>query len=374
MKQFMRWLLLGGLWAAGALAAPQVPKDDTAVLERLPLRRGDPVAAELRKLRGAALARRYFELAMAQGDPRYVGYAEAALRDAHDDPPAEVLFVRGLLKQYRHDFPGALADLESALRHDPEFVGARSWRAAIFMVGAKYREAAQECQALEAIASELLAIGCRASVEAATGKARSAYDELKAELERRGDAPPVIRLWALTRLAEFASRVGEPAIAERHFRAALALELRDDYLLAAYADFLLEQGRAAEVGALLKKWGQSDNLLLRRALAAKVQKLPEAQKYAQALGERFAEAALRGERLHLGEEARYLLDLKGDAKGALAAARENWKTQREPRDAAMLLEAALAAGERKAAAPALRWLEESGFEDARLRRLAARLK
>ena len=374
MKQFIWGLFWGGLWAAGAPAAPQVPKDDATVLERLPLRRGDPLAAELRKLRGAALARRYFELAMAQGDPRYVGYAEAALRDAHDDPPAEVLFVRGLLKQYRHDFPGALADLDRALRHDPEFVGARSWRAAIFMVGARYREAAQECQALDAIASELLAIGCRASVDAATGKARNAYDELKAELERRADAAPGIRLWALTRLAEFASRLGEPAVAERHFRAALALGLRDDYLLAAYADFLLEQGRAAEVGALLKKWGQSDNLLLRNALAAKVQKLPEAPRYAQALGERFAEAGLRGERLHLGEEARYLLDLKGDAKAALAAARENWKTQREPRDAAMLLEAALAAGERKAAAPALRWLEESGFEDARLRRLASQLK
>jgi hypothetical protein len=374
MKQFVWGLVWSVGGVAAALGAPHVPDEDATVLERLPLRRSDPVAAELRKLRGAALARRYFELAMAQGDPRYVGYAEAALRDAHDDPPAEVLFVRGLLKQYRHDFPGALTDLDNALRHDPEFVGARSWRAAIFMVGAKYREAAQECQALEAIASELLATGCRASVDAATGKTRSAYDDLNAELERRGDAAPLIRLWALTRLAEFASRIGEPAVAERRFREALALELRDDYLLAAYADFLLQQGRAAEVGALLKKWGQSDNLLLRRALAAKVQKLPEAQKYAQALGERFAEAALRGERLHLGEEARYLLDLKGDAKGALAAARENWKTQREPRDAAILLEAALAAGERKAAEPALRWLEESGFEDARLRRLGAQLK
>jgi hypothetical protein len=40
----------------------------------------------------------------------------------------------------------------------------------------------------------------------------------------------------------------------------------------------------------------------------------------------------------------------------------------------VLLEAALAARERTAAAPALRWLEESGFEDARLRRLAAQLK
>ena len=374
MKQFVRGLFWAAVWAPGALAAPYVPKDEATVLERLPLRRSDPVAAELRQLRGAALARRYFELAMGQGDPRYVGYAEAALRRAENDAPAEVLFVRGLLKQYRHDFNGALADLEGALKQAPEHIGARAWRAAIFMVRAEYAAAREECRALEPLASDLLATGCRAAVDGATGKARAAYDELKNELEARPDAAPEIRLWALTRLAEFAVRFGEPARAERHFREALALGVRDDFLLAAYADFLLAQGRPQEVGALLKKWGQSDNLLLRVALAAKAQNLPEAQKHAQALGERFAAAGLRGERLHLAEEARYLLDLKGDPKAALAAASENWKSQREPRDAAVLLESALAAGDRKAAAPALRWLDESGFEDARLRRLAAQLK
>ena len=365
---------MGGLWAAGALAAPHVPKDDAAVLERLPLRRGDPVAAELRKLRGAALARRYFELAMAQGDPRYVGYAEAALRDAHDDPPAEVLFVRGLLKQYRHDFTGALLDLQAALKHDPELIGARSWRAAIFMVGADYAAAREECRAIEPLASELVATGCRAAVDGATGKARSAYEGLKAALDGRKDAAPESRLWVLTRLAELAERLERPAAAERHFRDALALGVRDDFLLAAYADFLLQQGRPKEIDALVRKWGHSDNLDLRLALAAQALGLPEAQKHARALGERFAAAALRGERLHLGEEARFLLELKGDARGALAAAAENWKSQREPRDAAVLLEAALAAGDRKAAAPVLRWLEQSGLEDARLRRLAAKLK
>jgi hypothetical protein len=374
MKQFRLALILGGWWALGALAAPYTPRDESTVLERLPLRRSDPVTAELRQLRGAPLARRYFELAMAQGDPRYVGYAEAALRNAENDPPAEVLFVRGLLKQYRHDFNGALADLADAVKRDPEHVGARAWRAAIFMVRAEYAAARAECRALEPLASDLLAAGCRAAVDGATGKARAAYDELKAELEARPDAAAEIRLWALTRLAEFAGRFGEPVLAERHFREALALGVRDDFLLAAYADFLLEQERPQEVGALLKKWGQSDNLLLRVALAAKAQNLPEAQKHAQALGERFAAAGLRGERLHLAEEARYWLDLKGDPNAALAAASENWKSQREPRDAAVLLEAALAAGERKAAAPVLRWLDDSGFEDARLRRLAARLK
>src|SRR6185503_21192348 len=137
MKLIKAAFVLGGLWALGALAAPYTPKDDSTVLERLPLRRSDPVAAELRQLRGAALARRYFELAMGQGDPRYVGYAEAALRRAENDAPAEVLFVRGLLKQYRHDFNGALADLEGALKQAPEHIGARAWRAAIFMVRAE---------------------------------------------------------------------------------------------------------------------------------------------------------------------------------------------------------------------------------------------
>jgi Tfp pilus assembly protein PilF len=376
-----------GVYVSAASSAPYVPADDAAVLERLPMRRADPAAAELRKLQAAAaahpddaaaaaaLARRYFELAMAQGDPRYVGYAEGALRPWRaGDAPAEALFVRGLLKQYRHDFPGALRDFEGALRRDPKLVGAHSWRAAIFMVGADYRAARQECRALEPIASELIATGCRAAVDGTTGRAQAAYDDLTAALQRRADAAPEIRLWVLTRLAELAWRLEQPQAAERHFRAALALGLRDDFLLAAYADFLLEQGRPKAVVELLAQWGRSDNVLLRLALAARRLGLAEAQRHEQALGERFAAAALRGERLHLAEEARFRLELKGDAKGALAAAAENWKLQREPRDAAVLLAAALAAGDPQAAAPGLRWLAETGFEGAQLRRLAAQLK
>ena len=86
------WLLLILASATLASAAPRVPADDREVLERLPVRPSDPLAAELRELRAEVaagpsdpvpavrLARRYFDLAMAQGDPRYVGYADAALR------------------------------------------------------------------------------------------------------------------------------------------------------------------------------------------------------------------------------------------------------------------------------------------------------
>ncbi len=100
----------------------------------------------------------------------------------------------------------------------------------------------------------------------------------------------------------------------------------------------------------------------------------EAEAHVQALADRFAAAALRGERLHMGEEARFLLELKGDARGALAVGVENWKSQREPRDALVVLEAAVAARDPKSAAPVLKWLDESGFESARMQRLAARLR
>jgi hypothetical protein len=81
-----------GLWTCGAYAAPFLPKEDSQVLERLPARPSDPAMAEVRRLRGALasdpadapiaaeLAERYFELSSGEGDPRYVGYAEAALR------------------------------------------------------------------------------------------------------------------------------------------------------------------------------------------------------------------------------------------------------------------------------------------------------
>jgi hypothetical protein len=53
---------------------------------------------------------------------------------------------------------------------------------------------------------------------------------------------------------------------------------------------------------------------------------------------------------------------------------ENWKEQREPRDAAVVLEAAFAARDPGAAQPVLAWLSESGFESEKLKRLAASLR
>ncbi len=374
--------------AVGASAAPYVPTDDAVVLETLPTRPGDPAAAELRRMRAAAaaapgdvesasrLARRFFDMAMAEGDPRYVGYAEAALRAWPESAsaPVEILVLHGMLRQYRHDFARSMADFDLALKSDPANTEARAWRAAILMVQADYAAARRECELLAENATELHATACSAYVGATTGHARAAHERLSAALARRAAVDPGFEVWIQTRLAEMSWRTGELATAERHFRRGLALGVDDNFLLAAFADFLLERGRAAEVLPLLRKWERSDTLLLRLALAARALKLPEAEKYSRTLGDRFADAGLRGEKLHLQEEARYLLDLKGDARAALAAASENYRMQREPRDALVLIEAALAARDPGAAEPALQWLESTGFESARIRDAAAKLK
>lgn len=368
-------------------ATPRLPSTDAQILERLPIRATDPVARELRSLRAELtaspknhvladkLARRYFDLAMAEGDPRYIGYAEAALRpwDSGSIPPT-LRVIRALLSQYKHNFDGALKDLAIALEADPDSVEAHAWRAAIFMVQANYAEATTECTALAPNASELFATGCVAYVEATTGKLQNAYVRLASALKRHPDATPNSKLWNLTRLADMARRLGDPKTAEKHFRAALGLGITDNFLLAAFGDFLIEQKRPAEAAALLKDWARSDTLLLRLALAERTLALPTAGARIQALEVRFAEAALRGEQLHLQEEARFRLYLKADPRGALRLAIQNWKSQREPRDAAILLEAALAARDRAAGQPVLDWLMQSGYEDPALRSIANALR
>ena len=77
--------------------------------------------------------------------------------------------------------------------------------------------------------------------------------------------------------------------------------------------------------------------------------------------------------MHLQEEARFRFQVYHDEKSALFLAQENWKVQKEPRDARILLDAALAANSPAAAAPVVHWLRASGIEDARLRDLARQL-
>jgi tetratricopeptide (TPR) repeat protein len=371
-------LLVLAVVAAPAAAEPRKPHDLNEVLERLPLMQAGPDARRLAALRrrmladpapgiAAQLGQAYFDLSLARGDPRYVGYAEAVVARFSDPLPPELLLVRGQLRQYRHDFGGALDDFAATLKADPKIAAAHAWRAAIFLVQADYPAAGAECDVLRRLGRDSLAGGCSGLLLAYSGRMGDAESQLRAGLAASRD--PGNRLWLLARLGELAAWRGVPAQAERNYREALALGQDDIYLLAAWGDFLLDQNRPSDVLRELAAWEASDNLLLRLAEAAARLRRPEAGRLAGMLEDRFAAARLRGDTTHRAEEARFHLRIRGDARAALPLAVENYRVQREPRDARILLEAAIAAGDAKAAQPVRDWLRNSGFEDARMRRL-----
>ena len=374
--------------AAPLQAVPTTPGADSQVLERVPARATDPAAREMQALRLAwrasprdleaatRLAWRYQAEVAATGDPRYMGYIQAALQPwwALPAPPTEVRVLRAVVLQFDHRFEPALADLRAVLQDDPDHVGAAAWQLAIQMVLADYAGARASCARLAQRVSLLIASACQAQVDAATGRAGRAAAALRTALRRDADAGVEERLWSLTRLAEIEERRGDAAAAEAAFEQALALGVPDVYLQAAYADFLLDRGRAAEVVARLQDRSRADVLLLRLALAAKVSGNPKAADHARELQARFDAARLRGDTSHRKEEARHALALRGDLPLALRLARENWAEQREAADARVLLEAALAARDKAAAAPVLQWLAESGFEGVLLHQLAERVR
>jgi hypothetical protein len=353
------------------------------VLERLAVKAGDPDASRLKQYQQAvsrtpkdaqavaALARLYFDLAMAHGDPRYVGYADALISAYPGQLSAELLFIRGLLRQYRHGFEEAKGDLRAALAAQPDFSEAQGWLAAIALVQADYAGAGQACTALGAAGSLTLQAGCLGLTLAYTGQLAQGYQALEKGLARASD--PGNRLWLLTRLGEVAAWQGRASLAESHYKSALRLGLTDAYLLAAWSDFLLDQQRPKEVVALLAGKEASDPLLLRLALAHQQTGSPKAPALVKMLDERFAATRLRGDTTHRAEEARYALQLRRDIGAALALAQANYEVQREPRDARILLEAALAAGQRAPAQKVEAWFKSSGFQGAPLIQQLAQL-
>ena len=368
--------------ASAASATPFVPATDAQVLETLPYTAGDPAMRELRALQqtlrtepnnlpvAVRLARGYLERGRATSDPRYAGYAQAVLQPWWDEPhpPRDVLMLRATMLQRVHRFDAALADLAALLASDPRNVQARLTRATVLQVVGNFDAANADCQALRGLTTELVWTACADTLGAATGKLDESYAHLRETLNRFPDAPPALRSWALTSLAEMAERAEQASEADTFFRAALALDPTDAYPLAAFADFLLDSGRGAEAEQLMQPHTRADPLLLRYALALQARQASDFPKWRDQLRDRFEASHLRGDRVHLREEARFTLHVLHDASAALPLARDNWLVQKEPADLRILVESAVAAGSELDIESARAWLRKSGLEDKQLLR------
>lgn len=384
---------LGWLIAIGCLTLstpsltsgePYLPQQDAQVLEHLSVKSADPVTREIRTLRASligdphnvdvavSLATRLIEQSRSEGDPRFLGQAQAVLAPwlNHATPPPPTLLLRATISQHAHEFDLALTDLDAVLSRQP--ANAQAWltKASIYQVQGRYEEARRACQPLFRLAGRHVALTCLGDIAALTGQSATSREMLTASLERPGISARE-RLWILTILAETAARTGDTKISEKHFLEARRLGVKDHYLLGAYADFLLDQGRASEVITLLQRETRADGLLLRLTLAEQAIHLSSSKDHTAELAARFAAGRERGTRVHVREEARFTLALLHDSQTALTLAQANWEIQKEPWDARLLLETALAVGSRDAARPVIAWLRTNHVEYMRLQQLVA---
>ncbi|NKF21260.1 hypothetical protein [Solimonas marina] len=382
---------------AAALEAVRayVPDRDATVLERAAV--SSPKLRALRAARTAAeaapedpkaavtYARLAIELGREQADPRFYGNAEAALSawDAIAAPPLDIAWLRAVLHQQRHAFDQARAELDALLQREPAYAPALLTRAVIHLVQGDPTAARRDCAALVGRTGALVVGSCAAAAASVSGHAQTALDTLATlDAQAPHDLPIDQRAWALSLEAEINARMEHVAAAraafERARSAVAAAGSHDPYLDTAEADFLLDQHEPATVVARLRSRTRDNNALLR--LTEAEAQLPDAASQQSAathirmLGERFAATRARGEATHRREEARYTLALLHRPQAALKLAAANWQVQREPLDARIFLECAVAARQPAAAAPVLTWMAQTGIEDPRLHRLAAQLQ
>ena len=386
------WMTLA-LFTAEVQALPFVPASDLTILERLSTTPGESarVNQSTRAMRATLardpknvdlvvrMAQQYVSRSRSESDPRLLGQAQAALGAwwAQTEPPIPVLLLRATIRQSLHDFSSALRDLDQAVRREPGNAQAWLTLATVQQVTGNLPGAADSCRKVAPLAPALIGITCLASIDGSQGRAAQAYDALNNAMiasNAAGRDSTGVRGWALTLQAELAERLARPADAERLYLASLAIDPTDAYTVAAYADFLIDAGRAAAVLKLIPADTRGDVLLLRRAIAAKLANAVDAAQLAQELGQRFNASRARGDRVHLREEARFELAVKSDPINSLALARDNWVVQKEPLDARIALEAAIAARQPKAVADVLTWIESTQLQGEKLAQLAAQVK
>jgi tetratricopeptide (TPR) repeat protein len=368
------WVIMQSTFA---WPAAYTPNDDAEVLELLPIATGE--RKRLRELRLQAnqnpsdyhlalnLARDYIALGRMNSDPRYYGYAEAVLSPllSVQNVQSDALVLRATILQNRHDFQAALSILKTALQFNPRHPPAWLTLAAVYEAQGDYHSALRSCMALARLSPSLTATTCLHSALSLSGQAQSSYQQLAAAvMDSPGDSEELT--WTYTLLAEMAERLDLTKDAEIWYQKAFDQSHRSIYLLASYADFLLDHNRHDEVISLLKEETRADALVLRLALAEQALQNQNFDQHAALIKDRIAAAKARGDTVHQGDEARFYLYVLKDAETALKLAISNWAVQKDPRDARILLEAALAAKLPDATRPVLKFMEKTRLEDARL--------
>lgn len=321
-------------------------------------------SASVAQARAAALLRQ----ARVDGDPRLLGYAQAALRPWADQPGArtDVAVLMATIEQSQHRFDAARGRLERALARDASSLQGWLTLATVRTVQGDLEGALTACQGVVSLDATVGRL-CRLQVQVHTAEAAGALVELR-ELARR--SRPELAAWAASLAGETALRLGQAQDSLRWLARAAATS-GDLYDRLALVDAHLGTGQWSAAEQALNGLPQTDAVLLRqlrvasRAEAGPARSSPTAQALRERLRARFAEVPNEEARLHARERA--LFHLWSDEP---AAARDwaavNLALQKEPIDLRIAAEAARLAGDPVLREQVLAHVRRTGLQDQRL--------
>lgn len=365
--------LLGlGLSVQAQQSPPRlVPGPADVVLRGLPIEGVRPLVADLTTeaslTEATRLARQQFLLAMDQGDPSWLGRAQALLKPwwAGTELPADTLFVRGLIKQGLHDFESSRQDFEQAITLEPNRPEFWSWLLALDLVGSRLAQAQSTCQQIGERFGASEANACQGVLQVRSGQALKGLRLLDGLVGQPGFRDGSAADWLAFHRGEARRVLGQPQAALQIWLPALASGARPHGLRLAAVELLNDLGRYAQAARLNDQQPRSDALLVQAIRSAKgLGQQDIAKNLTQAFRERLARQTERGDGSNERPVVVFFLDVENKPDQALVLARQAWTSQKEPADAILYGRAALATRNRDAAKEVVTWLQQTGYREA----------
>lgn len=323
-----------------------------------------------------AYARAVFILGLDEGDLRWFGSAKAALTPwwQASDLPAEGFFLRGLVKQGFHEFGAGLQDIDRAIALEPNHPEFWSWRFTLHLLAADMDAAHRDCDDMARLFGETEASVYRTILHYRSGQAQLAIATLKAMMATADFQDKDWQDWLGFHLGEAYRVAGQNDDAIKVWRKQLKANTKSHLLRLSLAQLLNQLGMYRQARETAGKEPSTDALLMQALLASRGLQDGDEQRLAGLFEARIKSQALRQESLIERPKLIYLVDYGKDLQAGLELSIANWKLQKEPPDAVLFAQAALALKRAKAAAPVVDWAAQTGYTDPQLTPLIRQLQ
>lgn len=266
------------------------------------------------------------------------------------------------LAQRRHEFDRARELLSKVLDAEPRHAAAQLKRANVSLLMGDFDAARADCLGVLQAGAALPGTICLASAMTGPGSLERAR-RLLASLDTAGAAPAEVTHWRLMTEADLALRAGDVDAAFGLLERANALAPANEEGRTRFAELLHAKGHDGRALEVASPPGASLARLVIGLRAAERINDPRAEGYRRQIDEQLEVLRRRGERRHEREQAQLALSVNGDAVRALELAHRNFAIQKDTPDLHLLIDAALAAGDRDSLRVARDWLTKTGFED-----------